>query len=98
MLNTVKVKNLGAGNRHDFTLGRKVADFSKGRLAATTPIGGPTGYSKGDIVKAGACGASEIGNLRNILLNMATIFTLLAAGEIPSYKVAENEDFYAFWT
>ncbi|HOE94749.1 MAG TPA: HIT family protein [Candidatus Cryptobacteroides sp.] len=27
---------------------------------------------------------------------MATIFTRIAAGEIPSYKVAENEDFYAF--
>lgn len=27
---------------------------------------------------------------------MATIFTRIAAGEIPSYKCAENEDFYAF--
>ena len=27
---------------------------------------------------------------------MATIFTKIAKGEIPSYKVAENEDFYAF--
>ena len=27
---------------------------------------------------------------------MATIFTKIAAGEIPSYKCAENEDFYAF--
>lgn len=27
---------------------------------------------------------------------MATIFTRIAEGEIPSYKVAENEDFYAF--
>ena len=27
---------------------------------------------------------------------MATIFTLIASGDIPSYKVAENEDFYAF--
>ena len=27
---------------------------------------------------------------------MATLFTRIAAGEIPSYKVAENEDFYAF--
>ena len=27
---------------------------------------------------------------------MATIFTRIASGEIPSYKVAENEDFYAF--
>ncbi|MDD6252884.1 MAG: HIT domain-containing protein [Bacteroidales bacterium] len=27
---------------------------------------------------------------------MATIFTKIARGEIPSYKVAENEDFYAF--
>ena len=27
---------------------------------------------------------------------MPTIFTKIAKGEIPSYKVAENEDFYAF--
>ncbi len=27
---------------------------------------------------------------------MATIFTRIAQGEIPSYKVAESEDFYAF--
>ena len=27
---------------------------------------------------------------------MATIFSRIVAGEIPSYKVAENERFYAF--
>jgi len=27
---------------------------------------------------------------------MATLFTKIANGEIPSYKCAENEDFYAF--
>ena len=27
---------------------------------------------------------------------MSTIFTKIANGEIPSYKVAENDDFYAF--
>lgn len=27
---------------------------------------------------------------------MATIFTRIAQGEIPSYKVADNEDYYAF--
>ena len=27
---------------------------------------------------------------------MATIFTRIAQGEIPSYKVAEDEDYYAF--
>lgn len=27
---------------------------------------------------------------------MATIFTRIAKGEIPSYKCAENEDYYAF--
>ncbi len=27
---------------------------------------------------------------------MATIFTKIAAGEIPSYKIAENDKFYAF--
>ena len=27
---------------------------------------------------------------------MATVFTKIAKGEIPSYKVAENDEFYAF--
>lgn len=27
---------------------------------------------------------------------MASIFSRIIAGEIPSYKVAENDDFYAF--
>ena len=27
---------------------------------------------------------------------MATIFSKIVAGEIPSYKIAENEEFYAF--
>ena len=38
--------------------------------------------------------------VRNCLLlwylDMATIFSRIIAGEIPSYKVAENEQFYAF--
>ena len=29
-------------------------------------------------------------------IDMATIFSRIIAGEIPSYKVAENEQFYAF--
>ena len=29
-------------------------------------------------------------------IDMATIFSKIIAGEIPSYKVAENEHFYAF--
>ena len=54
MLNTVKVKNLNAGAEMTFTLvGEKEADFAKGRLAATTPIGKALmGHSKGDIVEA----------------------------------------------
>ncbi|NNJ38898.1 MAG: HIT family protein, partial [Flavobacteriaceae bacterium] len=27
---------------------------------------------------------------------MASIFTKIIQGDIPSYKIAENEDFYAF--
>ena len=30
------------------------------------------------------------------IFDMATIFSKIIAGEIPSYKVAENEQFYAF--
>ena len=31
-----------------------------------------------------------------IIISMATIFSRIIAGEIPSYKVAEDERFYAF--
>jgi len=30
------------------------------------------------------------------LINMATIFSRIIAGEIPSFKIAENDQFYAF--
>ena len=54
MLNKVKVKNLALGKEMVFTLvGESEADFSKGRLAATTPIGRALmGHSKGDVVEA----------------------------------------------
>lgn len=56
MLNTVKVKNLNAGAVMTFTIvGEKEADFSKGRLAATTPIAKALiGHGKGEIVEAQA--------------------------------------------
>ena len=54
MLTTVRVKNLSAGNEMTFTIvGQNEADFSKGRLAATTPIARALiGHSKGEIVEA----------------------------------------------
>ena len=54
MLNTVKVKNLSAGAVMTFTLvGEKEADFSKGKLAATTPIAKALiGHGKGEVVEA----------------------------------------------
>ena len=54
MLPTVKVKNLSAGNEMVFTIvGENEADFSKGRLAATTPIAKALiGHSKGETVEA----------------------------------------------
>ena len=56
MLNTVKVKNLSAGIIMTFTIvGEKEADFSKGKLAATTPIAKALlGHGKGEIVEAQA--------------------------------------------
>lgn len=54
MLNTVKVENVAAKQVMQFTIvGESEADFSKGRLAATTPIAKALlGHSKGDIVEA----------------------------------------------
>ena len=54
MLNKVKVQNLSAGATMEFTIvGETEADFSKGRLAATTPIAKALlGHSKGEVVEA----------------------------------------------
>lgn len=54
MLTTVKVKNLTAGMEMTFTIvGESEADFSKGKLAATTPIAKALiGHAKGEVVEA----------------------------------------------
>ncbi len=54
MLNNVKVKNLSNGAVMSFTLvGESEADFTKGKLAATTPIGKALmGHAKGEVVEA----------------------------------------------
>ena len=54
MLTTVKVKNLSAGADMTFTIvGQNEADFSKGRLAATTPLARALmGHSVGETVEA----------------------------------------------
>ncbi len=54
MLNTVKVENLNAHQKMAFTIvGESEADFSKGKLAATTPIAKALlGHAVGDIVEA----------------------------------------------
>ena len=56
MLNRVKVQNLSAGMTMEFTIvGETEADFSKGRLAATTPIAKALiGHGKGEVVEAQA--------------------------------------------
>ncbi|MCD8313377.1 MAG: transcription elongation factor GreA [Bacteroidales bacterium] len=54
MLNKVTIKNVALGTKMTFTLvGESEADLSKGKLAATTPIGKALiGHSKGEIVDA----------------------------------------------
>lgn len=54
MLNKVKVENLNSHKIMEFTIvGESEADFSKGKLAATTPIAKALiGHSKGETVAA----------------------------------------------
>ncbi|MBP9998387.1 MAG: transcription elongation factor GreA [Bacteroidales bacterium] len=54
MLNKVKVENMSAKKVMEFTLvGETEADFAKGKLAATTPIGKALmGHAVGDVVEA----------------------------------------------
>lgn len=54
MLNTVKVENLNAHQIMTFTIvGESEADFSKGKLSATTPIAKALiGHSVGEVVEA----------------------------------------------
>lgn len=56
MLNKVKVENLGNGRIMEFTIvGESEADFSKGKLAATTPIARALmGHGKDEVVEAKA--------------------------------------------
>ena len=54
MMNKVKVENLTMKRVMEFTIvGETEADFSKGRLAVTTPIAKALlGHAKGDVVEA----------------------------------------------
>lgn len=54
MLTKVKVLNINAKREMEFTIvGESEADFSKGKLAATTPIAKALmGHSKGEVVDA----------------------------------------------
>ena len=54
LLSKVKVENLSLGRVMEFTIvGESEADFSKGKLAATTPIGKALiGHAKGETVEA----------------------------------------------
>ena len=54
LLSKVKVENISLKREMQFTIvGESEADFSKGKLAATTPIGKALiGHAKGDIVEA----------------------------------------------
>lgn len=54
MLNKVKVENLSTKQQMEFTIvGETEADFSKGKLASTTPIAAALmGHAKGDVVEA----------------------------------------------
>lgn len=54
MMNRVKVLNLSMNREMEFTIvGETEADFSKGKLAATTPIGRALmGHGKGETVEA----------------------------------------------
>ena len=56
MLNKVKVENLNNGRIMEFTIvGESEADFSKGKLAATTPIAKALiGHGKDEVVEAHA--------------------------------------------
>ena len=56
MMTRVKVLNISAGNKMEFTIvGETEADFAHGKLAATTPIAKALmGHSKGETVEAQA--------------------------------------------
>ncbi len=100
IMNKVKVENIAAKQVMEFTIvGETEADFAHGKLASTTPIAKALiGHSKGEIVDAKV----PSGIIKFKILStshpktMATIFTKIAKGEIPSFKVAENDEFYAF--
>lgn len=56
LLSKVKLENIASKMKMEFTIvGESEADFSKGKLAVTTPIGKALlGHVKGDVVEANA--------------------------------------------
>ena len=98
VLSTVKIKNLNNSATMEYKLvAQSEADLAKGKISVDSPIGkGLLGKKVGDTAEI----SIPNGNVKfEILENfkiMASIFTKIILGEIPSYKIYEDENYYAF--
>ena len=103
ILNKVELKNLKNGMKMSYTIVSDTeANLKQGKISVNTPIAkGLLGKKVGDQVAIKV--PSGIINLEILSISfklklslMATIFSRIVAGEIPCYKIAENEKFFSF--
>ena len=73
------------------------ADLKEGKISINTPIAkGLLGKKKGDVAEIQVPAEKCLLKLLINTLILCSIFSKIVAGEIPAYKVAENDQFLAF--
>ena len=98
ILNKVRIKNLKTNAELEYILvAEQEANLKEGKLSVSTPIArGLIGKKKGDIVEINVPSGKMSFEIISISRSMASISSKIIQGEIPCYKVAEDEHFFAF--
>ena len=94
ILNKVKIKNTKNNAVMTYTLvSDSEANLKEGKISVSTPIAqGLMGKKVGDVVEIRV----PSGLMTFEIMDISTIFSRIVAGEIPSHKVAEDDEFFAF--
>ena len=103
ILSKVTIRNTKTGAELTYTLVSDTeANLKEKKISVNTPIAkGLMGRKVGDVVEVQTPGGLlnfEIlkTSIYSRFCSMATLFTRIIEGEIPSYRVAEDAEFYAF--
>ena len=103
ILNKVKIKNTKNNAVMTYTLvSDSEANLKEGKISVSTPIAqGLMGKKVGDVVEIRVPSGLMTFEIMDISIlkterRMATIFSRIVAGEIPSHKVAEDDEIFCF--